>query len=174
MATSKPGVTRYMAPELLDPPQFGFKHSNPSKASDVYSFAMTAYEVFSSYLVTRIANKRLLPMSRSSQETCHMACGLRASPPLLLCPATGHPAQGIQRPTSGFLIRYGTSSGAAGTRIHGPGCPHSHYIKDSPNCSRNKKGVPQSLTVVGVSRDSLVALLLKPTSRHRGDGYQVP
>jgi serine/threonine protein kinase len=43
--TSKPGVVRYMAPELLDPPQFGLADSSPSKESDVYSFAMTAYEV---------------------------------------------------------------------------------------------------------------------------------
>ena len=45
ISTSKWGVTRYMAPELLDPGLFGFKHSNPSKESDVYSFAMTAYQV---------------------------------------------------------------------------------------------------------------------------------
>ena len=43
--TSKLGVVRYMAPELLDPPQFGLADSNPSKESDVYSFAMTTYEV---------------------------------------------------------------------------------------------------------------------------------
>ena len=49
MTTSKPGLTRYMAPELLNPPQFDLTHSDPSKDSDVYSFAMTAYEVHSSY-----------------------------------------------------------------------------------------------------------------------------
>ena len=38
-------IARYMAPELLDPQQFGFGHSNPSRESDVFSFAMTAYEV---------------------------------------------------------------------------------------------------------------------------------
>ena len=48
MTTSKPGVTRYMAPELLNPLQFGHMHSDPLKESDVYSFAMTAYEVFPS------------------------------------------------------------------------------------------------------------------------------
>ena len=42
---SKPGVVRYMAPELLNPPQFGLSHSNPSKESDVYSLSMTVYEV---------------------------------------------------------------------------------------------------------------------------------
>jgi serine/threonine protein kinase len=46
--TSKPGVVRYMAPELLDPPQFGLADSSPSKESDVYSLAMTTYEVRSS------------------------------------------------------------------------------------------------------------------------------
>jgi len=46
--TSKPGVVRYMAPELLNPSQFSLVNSNPSKESDVYSLAMTAYEVSSS------------------------------------------------------------------------------------------------------------------------------
>jgi serine/threonine protein kinase len=46
--SSKPGVVRYMAPELLDPPQFGLADSSPSKESDVYSLAMTTYEVRSS------------------------------------------------------------------------------------------------------------------------------
>ena len=43
--TSKPGVVRYMAPELLNPTQFHLQNSNPTKESDVYSLAMTAYEV---------------------------------------------------------------------------------------------------------------------------------
>jgi len=47
--TSKPGIVRYMAPELLNPPQFGLPNSNPSEESDVYSLAMTAYEVRSSH-----------------------------------------------------------------------------------------------------------------------------
>ena len=47
--TSKPGVVRYMAPEILNPPQFSLPNSNPSKESDVYSLAMTAYEVHSSH-----------------------------------------------------------------------------------------------------------------------------
>jgi len=43
-AASKPGVVRYMAPELLNPTQFNLLSSIPSKESDVYSLAMTAYE----------------------------------------------------------------------------------------------------------------------------------
>ena len=43
--TSKPGVCRYMAPELLNPSQFHLSNSNPSKESDIYSFAITAFEV---------------------------------------------------------------------------------------------------------------------------------
>ena len=35
-----------MAPELLNP---SLANSNPSKESDIYSLAMTAYEVGSSY-----------------------------------------------------------------------------------------------------------------------------
>jgi len=34
-----------MAPELLNPSQYSLPNSNPSKESDVYSLAMTAYEV---------------------------------------------------------------------------------------------------------------------------------
>ena len=34
-----------MAPELLNPLQFDLANSNPSKESDIYSFAMTAFEV---------------------------------------------------------------------------------------------------------------------------------
>ena len=41
---SMPGA-RYMAPELLNPTQFHLQNSNPTKESDVYSLAMTAYEV---------------------------------------------------------------------------------------------------------------------------------
>ena len=46
---SKPGVFRYMAPELLNPLQFKLLVRNPSKESDVYSLAMTAFEVHLSH-----------------------------------------------------------------------------------------------------------------------------
>ena len=95
------GSTRYMAPELLDPELFGLKHSNPSKESDVHSFAMTAYEVFFPHLVARIANRYLLPTIRSSRETCRMAHGRRALPPLISHPANDRLAQETRRPTSG-------------------------------------------------------------------------
>ena len=72
MTTSKSGVTRYMAPELLNPPQFGLTHSDPSKDSDVYSFAMTVYEVFPSHLVARIANERLILTTRYFQGPRHI------------------------------------------------------------------------------------------------------
>lgn len=44
-ATSEHGIIRYMAPEQINPSQFGLTNSNPSKRSDVHSLAMTAYEV---------------------------------------------------------------------------------------------------------------------------------
>ena len=69
MTTSKPGVARYMAPELLNPPQFGSAHGSYSKESDVYSFAMASYEVFFAYVVTRIVNRHF-PMTRSSRGCC--------------------------------------------------------------------------------------------------------
>lgn len=60
MTTPKLGHTCYMAPELLDPPQFGFEHGNPSKESDIYAFAMVTYEVLDippSCFVARVTNK---------------------------------------------------------------------------------------------------------------------
>ena len=42
-----PSPIRYVAPELLNPSQFSLVNSNPSKESDIYSLAMTAYEVSS-------------------------------------------------------------------------------------------------------------------------------
>ena len=71
MTTSKPGTVRYMAPELLNPPQFGLTNSDPSKESDIYSFAMTAYEVFPPHLAVRVADEHL-PMTRSSRGSCRM------------------------------------------------------------------------------------------------------
>ena len=44
------GTPRWSAPEILDPPSFGFKHCQPSKASDCYSLGMTIYEVRCVYL----------------------------------------------------------------------------------------------------------------------------
>jgi len=39
------GTPRWSAPELLDPPVFGFRSCRPSKESDCYSLGMTIYEV---------------------------------------------------------------------------------------------------------------------------------
>ena len=39
------GTPRWSAPEVLDPPSFGFKYCQPSKESDCYSLGMTIYEV---------------------------------------------------------------------------------------------------------------------------------
>ena len=45
MTAFRPGGVRYMAPELLDHIQFHLPSSNPSKESDIYSLAMTTFEV---------------------------------------------------------------------------------------------------------------------------------
>ena len=45
LATFKPGTVCYMAPELFSPSRFNVLSSDPTKESDIYSFAMTAYEV---------------------------------------------------------------------------------------------------------------------------------
>ena len=169
MTTSKPGDTRYMAPELLDPHQFGFKQSNPSKESDVFSFAMTAYEVsISSNLMARVINSRLSPIIRSSRGTCRMVYGWIASPPLISYLATGLLAPETQRPISGYLTRSGRPSCAVGTRNHASGCPHIDYIEDSPNLSWNMRRIPRSLGVAEVSCDLPTNSSLKPTFEHSG------
>ncbi|KAF9644383.1 kinase-like protein [Thelephora ganbajun] len=56
--TSEPGIVRYMAPELLNLSQFNLSNSNPSKESDVFSFATTTYEVFSSHTILPYGNAR--------------------------------------------------------------------------------------------------------------------
>lgn len=43
-----PKATRYTAPELLNPSKFNLTYASPSRESDIYSLAMTAYEVRSS------------------------------------------------------------------------------------------------------------------------------
>ena len=45
MVASRPGVIRYIAPELFDSGDFGSNAINPSEKSDIYSFAITAFEV---------------------------------------------------------------------------------------------------------------------------------
>lgn len=45
IAESGGGTERWMAPELLDPEQYGFSHCSPSKESDIYAFGMVIYEV---------------------------------------------------------------------------------------------------------------------------------
>ena len=36
---------RYMAPELLDPSDFGLEDSSPTKESDIYAFGLVTYRV---------------------------------------------------------------------------------------------------------------------------------
>jgi serine/threonine protein kinase len=49
------GTPRWSAPELLDPPMFGFNSCRPSKESDCYSFGMTIYEVRCMYYIHQLA-----------------------------------------------------------------------------------------------------------------------
>jgi len=49
MATTKHGVVRYKAPELLG------DNPTPSKESDIYSLAMVTFEVHS-YIVVRLTS----------------------------------------------------------------------------------------------------------------------
>ena len=51
------GTPRWSAPELLDPPVFGFRSCRPSKESDCYSLGMTIYEVRFIYHIHRQAGR---------------------------------------------------------------------------------------------------------------------
>ena len=147
LATSSPGVIRYMAPELLNPKQFGLKRSNPSKETDVYSFAMTSYKVFSSYLVARVTDKCPLPVTRSSRGSRRMVENRTVLRPFVSCPASDHLAQIIQRQASGYRIRSGALFRAVGPRIHSPGCLFIHYTKNSHRRDRNKRKTPQTVRI---------------------------
>jgi len=151
VANVEPGITRHLAPELLNPQQFDLSDSNPSKESDIYSFAMTAYEVFSSYLVACIVDKCLLPMNRSSRGACCIIRGRRTPQPLTLYPRIGHPAQATQRQTAGYRTQSGTPLCAAGTGIHSSGCPLICYVEHSLDRSWNRRRIPRSPGVVSVS-----------------------
>ena len=62
------GTPRWSAPELLDPPSFGFRYCHPSKKSDCYSLGMTIYEVLRVY---HTSSPTGLILGRSSPERCH-------------------------------------------------------------------------------------------------------
>jgi len=44
------GTARWMSPELINPQQFGFKTSRPTKSSDCYALGMAIYETISGRL----------------------------------------------------------------------------------------------------------------------------
>ena len=163
-----------MAPELLNPPQFNLTHSNPSKESDVFSFAMTTYEVFCSYLVARATNRRLPPTARSSRGSRHTVQGRRPLSPLTSCLGSGRLVQLTQPPTSGYPIRYGTSSNTAGIGFHNLGCPLDRCIKRSLIQDRNQTGTSRSLRTVKVSIVGCGRLvnILKPIFRYGDNEYQ--
>lgn len=52
-----PNAVRYMAPELLNPPGFGLKHSNPTKQSDVYAFGVVTYQVSNARFILSAVTK---------------------------------------------------------------------------------------------------------------------
>jgi len=64
-----------MPPELLDPVQYGLEQSNPSKESDVYSLAMTAFEVLSSNFLARFTHGHPFRIPRYSRTSCPMVQG---------------------------------------------------------------------------------------------------
>lgn len=45
MTSAGGGTVRWMAPELLNPEEYGFTHCHPSKESDIYALGMVIYEV---------------------------------------------------------------------------------------------------------------------------------
>ena len=51
------GTVRYMAPELLNPSDFGLKNSNPTKKSDMYAFGVVTYQVSATCFTSSKATK---------------------------------------------------------------------------------------------------------------------
>jgi len=82
------GVVRYTAPEVLVPSKFGLANSIPSKGSDVYSLAMTAYEVRSSHCT--LSSLTLLLPYRSSRRS-HLTGDSRDSMIILYIVAGNRP-----------------------------------------------------------------------------------
>jgi len=68
MTTSKPAVVRYMAPELLDPSNAAIMRNDPPKESDIYSLAMTAYEILSDILPYGSGRESVIAFSIVSGE----------------------------------------------------------------------------------------------------------
>ena len=104
MIASSPGAVRYMAPELLNPSQFDLANSNPSKESDVYSLAMTAYEVRLSHSAYghHWHHRLAVRYSRGSYRTETIGV---VSSPSKLWPAIGQP---VQQTPDGCGTKYGT------------------------------------------------------------------
>ena len=164
--TSSPGATHYEAPELLNPKQFDLTHSNLSKESNVCSFAITSYGIFSSYLAARVIN---FSMTRSSQTT--HGGEQESSQPFVLQPATGYPAQITRRQATDYPIKSRMPFSPVGSKIRSLGCPFIHYIKHSLDQNRRERGIPQS---VGKPKAKLCGSLansfLEPICRYNTKG----
>ena len=90
--SSQPGVVRYMAPELLNPTQFHLQNGNPTKESDVFSFAMTTYEVSSLYATCGHYLHRMF-LTRSLLRYYRMGLLGMVSSSFTSSLAIGHPGQ---------------------------------------------------------------------------------
>ena len=80
-----------------------FQEQLPLEGERYLLFCNDGLRGISPYFVARIADKRLIPMTRSSRGTYRMVGVRRASPPSKLCPVTDPLAQ-THRLTSGYLI----------------------------------------------------------------------
>lgn len=72
-ATTFANTVRWCPPELLDPERYGSKGGDPTKRSDIYSMAMTVYEVsFFRYKPGRSVDVAPRFLRRSSHSTSTM------------------------------------------------------------------------------------------------------
>ena len=114
---------RYMAPELLNPSQFHLKNSNPTKESDIYSLALTVYEVFSPR--TAHGRRRRCLCRRFSHKFSHMGTLVKVSSSSKLSPGIGRP---VLRMLNGYETRYGTWSPNAGVNNENSDWTYEAYI----------------------------------------------
>jgi hypothetical protein len=81
--------------------------NRPLKESDVYSFAMTSFEVCSSAVNYPTIQYDHLTVNRSSQGSCHMVAVIKARWLLILDVVNDHPAHGTQARIDGCKALFG-------------------------------------------------------------------
>ncbi|KDQ55758.1 hypothetical protein JAAARDRAFT_133559 [Jaapia argillacea MUCL 33604] len=141
--SSGAGSTRWMAPELMQPQQFGFDRARRSRPSDVYAFGHVCLEIYTGHppffednseptVITKVlAGER---PTRPTEDDCHGHCMSDELWRLMKLCWTHDPAG---RPSASKLI-YGM------VRVEQSGKISSRLVEDNPN--REEQDLRNSLT----------------------------